>query len=479
MFSNIIYQDKADENFLNQAYSYANKVSDISLIEILAKFVEIDSPVDRMISERTELSVLKIWAARPGRPTEDVLKRFAKESRSTLLLDLAQMEDMPEKFYENLAKRKSIHLAWNLIANPSVSSELKTSLAENLGKNTNITNRSIHDRVRPLYLLPAEFTLVFLNANSNEKALRVISELAGSSRYTSDPSPWDTSDRSSILLTVLDRLSHIVTESNESYSNWDTRSIVSTVCGYENYSDTDTASLLAKLESTIKNLPHDSDLYSTFRSSATNLAKRQVTDFGALLDGIRTASTPAGISSAVHEYRSVCYSLNASFDIEAAGRAALGNPNADVNIFRNYAHCLTSATARNIASRAIESDNPELCAEVFARSFSGLSNDLFTEFFDNSADPTEFVYWLLNKSTQAPYFMTGSAAFVKNVDLAFKFLPASTVLQNSQYSAKVSEVLQETLGSDPESWETFTSLASEWSGSFTDLVKAAGSLLPE
>jgi hypothetical protein len=479
MFSNIISQGKADETLFNQAYTYANRVCDVYLLETLARFVAIDSPVDKMISERTELNILKIWASRSGRSTEKVLERFAKESRSTLLLDLAQMEDMPDKFYKDLAKRKSIHLAWNLISNPSVSIELKTVLAENLGKNTNITNRSIWDRLRPLQSLPAELTIVFLKANSNEKAFRVITDLAAEAqRRSPEHSPWSEADCSKILLTVFDRLANVLISIKESYSSWDMRNTVTTIFNYDKYADKEVAFLSDKLNSLVSSLPTGSDLYNTFHSLSETLAKRQVTDFNVLLENIKCAPSPSAIHDAFQEYRSTCYNLNVNYDIDAAGRAALNNPNIDYTIFKTHAHCLSSDTARKIAKIALESNNPELCNEVFARSFLNLSNDLFTEFFDNSTDPNEFVYWLLNGTTHAPRFMTGSAAFVKNMELAFNFLPASTVLQNSQYSAKVSEILSETLGDNLESWETFTSLASEWTGSFTDLLKASGSLLP-
>ena len=88
------------------------------------------------------------------------------------------------------------------------------------------------------------------------------------------------------------------------------------------------------------------------------------------------------------------------------------------------------------------------------------------------------MYFLLGESSSAPYYMTSSQAFSANVDLAFKFLPASTVLRGSQLASIVSAILQESLGVDEQAWDTFTSLAGEWSGSFNDLLQVASNLTP-
>lgn len=476
LFNNLIVYRNADDSVMQQAYQFACKNNDVKLLETLARSAPLGSDIDKLIEDRTELSVLKIWASRAGRPVDDVSKRFAKESRSTLLLDLAGLEDMPEKFYEDLAKRKSIHLAWKLIGNPSVPYSLKEKLAVSLGKNTNVTNRSIWDRMRPLAQLDSDLVVIFLENNSNEKALRVLTEFV--SERSGVSVTWTDSEKSVIMTKIFDTLSRIVNTNPSYYASWELRNLTSSLFNYGGYTDEDLDSIHTKLKSLIDSLDQDSDLYSVFASINRTIAKRRETDFDKILEEVALAKTPADIQSAVQNYRTVCYNLNTSCDMEAVGRIVLANTNIDAVILRSYSNSLDTEVAQTIAERALNNKDAELCGEVFYRSFVSLGFDLFSKFFGKAEDPEGFVYFLLGESGSAPYYMTSSKAFGENVDLALKFLPALTVLRSAQYAAKVSEILKESLGEDQQAWDTFTALAGEWSGSFNDLIQVSGTLTP-
>jgi hypothetical protein len=66
MFTNIINQKNANEDILNQAYTYACKTKDMDLLETIARHTLVGSDIDLKISNRTELPVLNYQYLKSG-----------------------------------------------------------------------------------------------------------------------------------------------------------------------------------------------------------------------------------------------------------------------------------------------------------------------------------------------------------------------------------------------------------------------------
>jgi hypothetical protein len=93
----------ATPEVLRRVYAYADRMKDTDLLVSLTAHPKLDAELESMLAARSEADVLSAWAGRPGRTTEQLIARFAKEKRATLLTSLAQRSDLPEELYNQLA----------------------------------------------------------------------------------------------------------------------------------------------------------------------------------------------------------------------------------------------------------------------------------------------------------------------------------------------------------------------------------------
>lgn len=113
-----------------KAFSYAEKQKDVTLFIQLLNCPNLDPNLEKKISLRSEADILVVWASNKARTTEQLLERFKKESRTTLLTQLAERDGLPKELYLQLAKMGKPTLSQSLLKNTNAPDEAKIIAAK-------------------------------------------------------------------------------------------------------------------------------------------------------------------------------------------------------------------------------------------------------------------------------------------------------------------------------------------------------------
>ncbi len=101
--------------------NFGVRTKDYQLLEMLAGYTgELDEGVDVALSEQSRATVLVAWMQREGRTAEALMERISTEKRVTVLATVAAVSDLPEKAYEELAKRSGFKALIALLDNSAV-----------------------------------------------------------------------------------------------------------------------------------------------------------------------------------------------------------------------------------------------------------------------------------------------------------------------------------------------------------------------
>jgi hypothetical protein len=101
------------------------RLREFSLLGKFASRPDVCPEADVLVRNRSEALVLAGWASRPGRKHEELVERLVDERRVSTLLPLAKMQGLPEEVYRQIAQRSSVKISEALAMNPSVPRELK------------------------------------------------------------------------------------------------------------------------------------------------------------------------------------------------------------------------------------------------------------------------------------------------------------------------------------------------------------------
>lgn len=125
MYGTLLQSKDVSLEVQNQVLKYAEKNKDLPLLIKLLQNPSLDKTVEDKISLRGEAEVLEVWASKPNRTNEELLKRFEKEERATLLNQLANKENLPQELYLQFAKLEKPTIGQTLLNNKSVGIEAK------------------------------------------------------------------------------------------------------------------------------------------------------------------------------------------------------------------------------------------------------------------------------------------------------------------------------------------------------------------
>lgn len=108
------------------------RTKEFALLGKLAARTDLSVEAEARVVSRNEAQVLAGWAVRPGRTHQELITRLAGEKRVSTLIPLAKMEGLPEEIYHEIGKRSSVKLTEALMTNPSVPAEIKLKLIDGI-----------------------------------------------------------------------------------------------------------------------------------------------------------------------------------------------------------------------------------------------------------------------------------------------------------------------------------------------------------
>jgi hypothetical protein len=110
-------------------YRYLVHRKNHQALGLLAARPELTAEIDARLRTRSELAVLVGWVSRPGRSSEELVERLAKEKRVSVLLPLAEMSGLPSDVYRRIAAIDSVKLTSALLKNTGVPKEIRSEKA--------------------------------------------------------------------------------------------------------------------------------------------------------------------------------------------------------------------------------------------------------------------------------------------------------------------------------------------------------------
>jgi hypothetical protein len=460
MFASLLAGREVDAVTQEQAYAYALRHKSTDVLVLLANVRNLTPELDAALSEQESVAVLREWANRPGRTTEELLERFAKERRASLLLGLAETPDLPQALYRDLAQRKAPTLNWAMLENPTPDESLKVELATMLGSGLDKISGGVNSKIEPL---AHQSDAVFRAFTAQTRNPHVVSALVN--QLDSDASAA--------------RVGSVVAAAMGDTPRPGSPMLFSSAAKLLDSSsklNLDVVELENRIEQALPMNPAGSkDSYprENLKARLKTSRARRALDMDALLDDVRSASSLSALNAAISRFDSAMTKVEVyhARDFELAV-LVLANPHVDASHVGRFHHYVGAPRLKSVADRAVSTRNVDV-ARAACQFALHSSIDLFGTLYAESDEPEQLLEWLADGLDVAPAWLTNSDVVRENRALALRFLPIASVMGVKQYADNVQAALTERLGDSDKAWETFTSLADEWAGTFDALVGAS------
>jgi len=114
-----------DVDMQREIARYATRHEKTQLMVQLVTRRDVDTEVEKELSELNDLVVLSAWASKSTRTSEELRDRMAKEKRAGALKPLAELENMPREVYEHVAKSPAVSIAKVIVRNGSIPKDIR------------------------------------------------------------------------------------------------------------------------------------------------------------------------------------------------------------------------------------------------------------------------------------------------------------------------------------------------------------------
>lgn len=204
MYYTLLKRKDVSVEIQEKAFNYASRVDSVDLFVTLLNLSNLDEAVEEKISKRGEADVLACWASKPKRTTTELLERFKKENRATLLSQLAERDGLPAELYNQLAELGKPSLSQAIIKNKGADLNAKIKAAKTAISGMR-GNSTVEGKVKSLF--EGQDPQVVNQAIESVKAIGALSALS---------STTDQIDS----IKVANQLKKIITDREDSLSEW-------------------------------------------------------------------------------------------------------------------------------------------------------------------------------------------------------------------------------------------------------------------
>ena len=431
----------ATPEVLRRVYVYADRSKDTDLLSRIAQHRNLDAELESTLAARSEADVLSAWAGRPGRTTEQLMARFAKEKRATLLTSLAQRADLPEELYNQLAGSGLATVCEAVALNGAAPLAARVTAAGGITR-----------RIKDTYNAPRQIRSLL-----GDCPQEVIDAAAlGSTRFGAI-----TGLIEKVSPEVSVEVARAAVPLAAKVEGWNARSMLS-----EFWSGLKSPAARQAFRDSVVAFVADVDAgkasmeNSYLREFATINLSDPVSDAlhtlqqGGTDDEIRHAFNVA--TGASYQMRSLAANLGAKYDCIPVDR------------FFDFVRNLEAPALKHVVSRL----NGDL--GTAARLLDSADSDVFTALIEQGYDFEALVRSMHNRSANLPHWVHRSSQFYRNTALALDLLSVNQALcfEYGTVASAARDMMLERLGEQPDRWETFERLAPDWSGSLPRLIDA-------
>jgi hypothetical protein len=435
-----LLSDNAPVEFQRRTLKYAEDTKNVSLMVKLAQLHSLDPEIDAALGKRGEAEVLMYWASRPGRTTEQLVERFAKEKRATLLSELAARTDLTDALYHELSKNTSASVSVALLKNTAAPVEVRKKAAE----------RAI-TTVREGYSASSNVASMFRNLPQEVRDHAVMfastpAQICGLIELLSDKAVRSAATYLASLMRTKDL-------------GWNARSALELIWD--------------RLEIDDRKLLQE-EMADVAKSAESSSSQQHAREFAnkSLVDPVTEAIRQIGVETDPDMIRKLyLVPSNASYQRRRdAFVAALRNPNTPFDVLSGD---LRWAEDEDMATLSRRADfNQEAALVLLSQNGSAAMFETFAEVLDGEqllrklCQPGVRVYW-------AEY----TKPVRTNPKFALELFSVDEVLHSDFCLEEARRVILERLGDDDKRWQTFQGLAPEWSSTLGSLLDAVDQLV--
>jgi hypothetical protein len=427
-----------DVNVQQRVYKYASHNKDIELLVRLCHLANLDPDMDQLLSKRQEADVLVAWASRPGRTSEELIERFSKEKRATLLTQVATKGDLPDTLYLELAQHPSASVGEAILSNSKAPVAARAAAAANAMRTVR-TSWSTQSRVAELFRnAPAEA------ANAAVNAAPSIPHLCGLV-------PSINPDAQQNVVTRLVELL-IATKHEHDYQ---TRSSTETVWGHLTL--VSRKEFVAAVEAAVAKGELGTEGSSHFLRELLN--RPTVDPIEVALETLATSVDAGDIHAALTKVVN-----DGSYHQRREGiRRAIVNSNASVESIINHIGYADRDDVELLASRVVDSD----ALLLILMETSG--RQVVSALESAGRDPKVLIRQVA-KGAETPGWVKTLRAVEKDPSFALEILGAHDVFTAHSSVDAARELVLSRLGDDDSRWELLDRLIGEWSGTLPGLL---------
>jgi hypothetical protein len=437
---NALLDDDTPVLLQQRILNHATSTKDVELMVRLAQINSLDPEIDKALGRRREADVLLAWATRKGRTSEELVERFSKETRATLLAELAARADLTEELYLELSRGDSASVAVALTANTAAPLEARKRAAARAIA-TIRDSYSTTSRVLEMFRgLPTEVADHAVDHATSPVQLGALSQLVSEDRM-----PALAGRVAEMLLTH--------------ESNWHTRSALNGIWGR--------LSPNARVE-------FQKDLQKVIESPQVDRSTLQfVTEFAnrPLLDPVAVAVAKLKSETDPSEIRSQ-YAIAANAGYGSRREAftnAVRNPLTPLDVLKNDLQWAEYGELLFVSRRT--DFNDEAATSLLTANGSTEAFDVFAL----QSDPVRLAR-ALTSNGQPPRWLADTQIVRQSPSLLLELYPAEFTVQHPLSVGVARELILTRLGEDDERWITFQRLLPEWDNTLVSLLDAVEQL---
>lgn len=134
VYNSLLLTDKLSLENQEIIFDYGVRNKDNVVLVSLAQYKDLAPEIDAKIAELPAAKVKAAWVSRQGRSSQEVEAMIKKERRQSVLLALAEFDNLTEESYKFIAKRGNEKVAAVIINNPQVPKESRELAAQIIAK---------------------------------------------------------------------------------------------------------------------------------------------------------------------------------------------------------------------------------------------------------------------------------------------------------------------------------------------------------
>lgn len=436
----------------HRIYKWATTHNQENLLVTLAKRADLDTEIDTLLGTSRSAAVLAAWVSRAGRSMEEITALIKRETRGTVLEQLATRGELPEEAYRQLGALPTQAVMLNLLCNNNVDAGLKTQVAAKFATVCKRQTYDLQNKITQIVKSQPQLLETMVDANPTDAVLR---SLFGAFDIATEQSKLKMVHRFGEVLKALpDTLGWVSYEAfnviGSALDNVEVRKAV-------------TASIPTKHENYSVN-SQVQELHRQVKLRAEGTFEK--------LEAFATGNDPAEILALV---RQIVAGRHRDFETTLIAQVFANSSASIPALTELISHCRYRTDWAVLVNRA---DFADLFAELCVNHLHLLQDEIFSLVGDSKQYMLTMLDHIRAQGAQVPNWVMNNR-ILKDEEVLHR-LPMSFFRLDRMSSKTAKEWYVKTvlaaLSTDDKRWETFETLSEQFDGSLPDLLETVEKL---